>query len=146
MGQKDLGFWGSWKIFPTYQLFLVWESMVLGPKIRFFQKTYQETWCFTLFGLRGCDYGIWVCLGEKNQLYCQKWPSQDVKPSKFDPNLPFLKIYRKIKFYSFNSWPYLIYNLCHFMAHFKSHIDHCYGPAGFGILRFMENFSHIPTF
>ena len=69
MGQKDLVFWGSWKIFPTHQLFLVWESMVLGPKIRFFQKIDLETKHLELFGLRGCDYSILVWLGEKNQLY-----------------------------------------------------------------------------
>ena len=32
------------------------------------------------------------------------------------------------------------------MTHFKPYIDHYYGPEGFGILRFMKNFSRIPTF
>ena len=76
-------------------------------------------------GLEGCDYGIWVWLSEKTQVYGPKFLLRSKKPSKFGRNLAFLKIYRKIKFYSFNSWPYLIYNLCHFMTHFKPYIDHC---------------------
>ena len=82
--------------------------MVLGPKIRFFQKIDLETQYFELFVLGGCDYGIWDCLGEKTQLYCPKWPLREEKLSKFDQNPAFLKIYRKIKLYSFTSWPYFI--------------------------------------
>ena len=116
-----------------------------GPKIGFSNHGLRGPIIY-FNGLEGCIYGIWVCLGDKTQLYGPKWSLRDEKPSKFDQNQRFLNIYRKIKIYSFNSWPYLTYNPCHFMAHFKPYIDHYYGPEGFGILRFMENFSHIPTF
>ena len=97
-------------------------------------------------GLEGCNYGIQVWLGEKPQVYDTKFLLWSKKHSKFGRNPAFLKIYRKIKFYSFTSWPNLIYNPCQFMAHFKSYIDHYYGPAGFGILRIMEKIFHTPTF
>ena len=124
----------------------VWRFWtILGQKPDF-SNIVLETLKLDLIGLEGCIYGIWVCLGDKTQLYGPKWSLRDEKPSKFDQNQRFLKIYRKIKIYSSNSWPYLAYNPCHFMTHFKPYIDHYYGPAGFGILGSMENFCHKPTF
>ena len=118
---------------------------ILGQKSDFSNMALEALY-YDFIGLEGCILGIWVCIGEKTKLYCPKWAFRDNKPSKFGQNQPFLKIYRKIKCYSFNSWPYLCYNLCHFMANFKPNIVHYYGSAGFGILRFMQNFCHIPIF
>ena len=84
---------------------------------------------------------------EKNPDYItQNGHLETKKPSIFGPNLPFLKIYTKIKFFRFKSWSYLIYNPYHFLTFFESYEVYYHWPEGWGLQRYKENFCHTPTF